>query len=256
MSANISTETAPQGAPLTRDDREALVEIIREAHQAVCNANSAVCSARYVALQKAFDAGEALLKLKPAIRHGEWVSYLENNCELKERTAQLYMQLAANREAVEAKAQRVADLTLRGALKLISGKPAGKSDKSATSSAKPSTLSSLAWSDASPVERRHFVDSIGLLDWLAAIPPSWFPELKHRIDGQRVRVANASSDIDATIGKALRQALSLQKTAKARDNTSASVAAALNGILNKLSAAGADLNDLEVVIRAPIARAA
>jgi hypothetical protein len=233
MSNNIDTKPEP----VKTDDRKALVEIIRASHQAVCNAAHNI-------LRQAITAGEALFKLKKSVGHGEWGYYLRRHCELGERTAQVYMRLAEHRAKLEANPQRAADLSLRGALKLISKNP-NKSGKSATAAA---ALSSFAWSNATADERRRFVDAIGLISWLAAMPPSWLPELERRIDEQR---AAATKNVDQTLSKALRQALSLQKTAHDKDNTSASVAAALNAILNKLKATGFDLNDVEVVIRAP-----
>jgi hypothetical protein len=138
-------------------------------------------------------------------------------------------------------------LSLRGALKLI-GKEPDKDGKSAKSAKATTSLSTLAWSNATAEERQRFVDGIGLVSWLAAMPPTWRDDLERRINGQRG--AKSGSEINITISKALRQALSLQKTAKSKDNTSAAVAAALNGILNKLKATGLDLNDVDVVIRA------
>jgi hypothetical protein len=235
MSDNINTKSEI----VKTDDRKALVEIIRTSHQAVRNAAHNI-------VREAITAGTAILKLKELVKHGEWRHYLERHCELGDRTARVYMQLAEHRELIEANWQHAANLSLRGALKLIpskSGKPT-KSTKATTE------LSSLAWSKATVEERCRFVDAIGFISWLAAIPPSWLPELERRIDGQRARWA-PNAKVDATLSKALRHALSLQKTAKDKDSTSTSIAAALNGIINKLHATGFDLNDVEVVIWTP-----
>jgi hypothetical protein len=62
MPTNISTETTAQEAGLTRDDREALIEIVRAAHQAVREA------ARN-ALREAITAGLVLLHLKEMVKH-------------------------------------------------------------------------------------------------------------------------------------------------------------------------------------------
>jgi hypothetical protein len=228
MSDNIDTKPEI----VKTDDPKALVEIIRTSHQAVRNA-------AYNILREAITAGEALLKLKESVGHGEWGHYLRRHCELGERTAQVYMRLAEHRAELDANPQRAADLSLRGALKFI-GKEPGKDGKSAKSAKATTSLSTLAWSNATAEERQRFVDGIGLVSWLAAMPPTWRDDLERRVGGQR------GSEINTTISKALRQALSLQKTAKSRDNTSAAVAAALNGILNKLKAAGLDLNDVEL----------
>jgi hypothetical protein len=222
------------------DDHKALIEIIQTSHQAVRNAAHNI-------LREAVTAGEE------SVGHGEWGHYLRRHCELGERTAQVYMRLAEHRAELEANPQRAADLSLRGALNLI-GKEPDKNSKSAKSAKATTSLSTLAWSNATAEERQHFVDGIGLVSWWAAMPPTWRDDLERRIDGQRR--TKSSSEINTTISKALRQALSLQKTAKSKDNTSAAVAAALNGILNKLKAAGLDLHDLNVVVQASAAKRA
>ena len=233
----------PQEPSEAQRDRKALIETVRTAHQTVCEAGR-------TALRAAIEAGAALLRLKKLVNHGEWAHFLRRHCELGERTAQIYIQLAVHRELIEANPQRAADLSLRGALKLISGKAsANKSDKSAQSN-KTAELSSLAFMDATVEARCLFVDAIGLIAWLAAMPPAWIPELERRIDGQRAATAaTVEGKLVKTLSKALRQALSLQKTTQNKDNTSASVAAALNGFLSKLNTAGLDFNDLDVVVR-------
>jgi hypothetical protein len=247
LMTNIETNTATVKTSLP-DDPKALAEIARNAHAAVCNAAHEV-------VREAITAGTALLKLKEKIRHGEWLHYLQRHCPLGEhtgRTARCYMQLAAHRELIEANWQHAANLSLRGALKLIGSKDPNKSEKSKAKTA--AALSSLAWSNATADERRRFVDAVGLISWLAAMPPSWSAELERRIVGLR---GATTKNVDQTLSKALRQVLSLQKSferagnpERLKDNTSASVAAALNAILNKLKATGFDLNDVEVVTRA------
>jgi hypothetical protein len=71
------------------------------------------------ALEHAFAAGGFLIEASNKIPHGEWLLWLADNCTVSERTAQFYMRLARERPAIEAKTQRVADLTLRGAVKLL-----------------------------------------------------------------------------------------------------------------------------------------
>ncbi|MBN2359676.1 MAG: DUF3102 domain-containing protein [Deltaproteobacteria bacterium] len=65
-------------------------------------------------------AGELLLQAKEQLPHGDWLPWLQDHCELTERTAQAYMRLARTLPTLdEAKAQRVADLPLREALRAI-----------------------------------------------------------------------------------------------------------------------------------------
>jgi hypothetical protein len=72
------------------------------------------------AVEHARLAGEALLAAKAALPHGQWESWLLENCELSVRTAQAYMRLSSRlKELPPGKAQRVALLPLRAALRAI-----------------------------------------------------------------------------------------------------------------------------------------
>jgi hypothetical protein len=87
-------------------------------------------------IQKAMDAGDALIRAKRmvkdgerVVKHGEWLPWLRDNCGVSERRAQDYMKLAANRHKIEAamKSAAGADLSLKWALGLISD--SGTSDE-------------------------------------------------------------------------------------------------------------------------------
>src|SRR5258708_17824711 len=56
-------------------------------------------------------AGDLLIEAKKKLPHGEWLPWLTLHCEVSERTAQVYMQLARKRTEIEANPQRAADLT-------------------------------------------------------------------------------------------------------------------------------------------------
>ena len=75
-------------------------------------------------------AGELLEKAKASIPHGEWGPWLEKNCTFSERTAQTYMRLARELPKLDpAKAQRVADLPLREAMRELAERcPEGSSE--------------------------------------------------------------------------------------------------------------------------------
>jgi hypothetical protein len=67
----------------------------------------------------AMAAGDLLLEAKTQVPHGQWLPWLKEHCLISERTAQLYMRVATNRTQIEAKTQHVADLTVRGAVALL-----------------------------------------------------------------------------------------------------------------------------------------
>jgi len=71
------------------------------------------------ALEHARRAGELLLEAKAALKHGEWLPWIESNCKFGERTARNYMQLATGWERLQEKSATVADLGLREALQLL-----------------------------------------------------------------------------------------------------------------------------------------
>jgi len=127
----------------------------------------------------ALAVGDALNRAKKLAGHGRWRHWLETECGLSERSAQAYMRLANHREVLEANPQHAADLSLRGALRLI-----GKGQTARKRRPVP-VLDSASWKAASIEERMSFVDDIPLVEWLAAIPSSWRTEIIDRVDGLR-----------------------------------------------------------------------
>ena len=63
----------------------------------------------------------ALIEAKALCKHGEWLGWLKSNCRVSERTTQIYMKLANEYPLLEdSNTQRVADLSIRDAVKLLS----------------------------------------------------------------------------------------------------------------------------------------
>lgn len=56
--------------------------------------NSKKPTSRLTAVQYAAKCGEKLIQAKATCAHGEWLPWLEVNCNLKERQARKYMRLA------------------------------------------------------------------------------------------------------------------------------------------------------------------
>ena len=71
-------------------------------------------------LEHAMKAGELLLEAKQAVQHGDWLPWLKANCSVSERTAQLYMKVARERETLGAESASLADLTLEQAAHRLS----------------------------------------------------------------------------------------------------------------------------------------
>ena len=92
---------------------DALAGSIRAEH-------GAVQEAAETATRHAIRCGKLLAEAKDGLVHGQWLSWLRDYCELSERTAQAYMRLARKHgELDDGKAQRVADLPVREAMKAI-----------------------------------------------------------------------------------------------------------------------------------------
>jgi hypothetical protein len=68
----------------------------------------------------AMRAGDLLIEAKAQLGHGAWLPWLADR-GIVERTAQLYMRLARNRETI--KSATVADLTLRGSVEFLALRP-------------------------------------------------------------------------------------------------------------------------------------
>jgi hypothetical protein len=100
---------------------EALVARINAAHRDI-EITAQIAAMDIV--RKAMAIGDDLLKLKPQIEEGRWVRYLDQYCAFSRSTAYNYIALAESRSVIEANFQRVGNnLSLRGALKLITKKP-------------------------------------------------------------------------------------------------------------------------------------
>ena len=84
--------------------------------------HKAVRAAMKSTLEHAMACGDLLIEAKAKLEYGKWLPWLAEHCaSLSERTAQVYISLAKNRAAIEAKSADAADLTMtiRDALELI-----------------------------------------------------------------------------------------------------------------------------------------
>jgi len=82
-------------------------------------------------VRKAIEAGVALIDAKRQVGHGNWLKWLKENCELSERTAELYMECARNRQKLEAIIAAAANMTLAQALRKIKPTRGGSGDEGA-----------------------------------------------------------------------------------------------------------------------------
>jgi hypothetical protein len=82
-------------------------------------------------VRKAIDAGTGLIDAKRQVGHGNWLRWLKENCELSERTSEVYMECARNRQKLESKIATAANMTLHQALREIKPTRGGSGDEGA-----------------------------------------------------------------------------------------------------------------------------
>jgi Protein of unknown function (DUF3102) len=101
-------------APLAGDNAlPDLAARIRAEHEAVSHALKE-------SVRHAITAGELLIEAKEQLDHGQWLPWLRDHCTISERTAQLYMRVAKNREEIENQMRNgVGDLSLNEAVALL-----------------------------------------------------------------------------------------------------------------------------------------
>jgi hypothetical protein len=106
------------GGQLPLDRSNSLADLaarIRSYHEATVAALKA-------SVQHAMNAGDLLIEAKAQLKHGQWLPWLDENCAMSQRTAQLYIKLAKHRDVIEKAAANpqhpVTDLTLNEAAAL------------------------------------------------------------------------------------------------------------------------------------------
>src|SRR6516225_7333896 len=109
------TMSVTQIADTKPDGLSELAAKIKSLHAAVIDSGKNV-------VRKAIEAGVALIDAKRQVGHGNWLKWLKENCELSERTAEVYMECARNRQKLEAIIAAAANMTLAQALREIKPK--------------------------------------------------------------------------------------------------------------------------------------
>jgi hypothetical protein len=185
MSGNIAPVAA--GQVFLND----LVARIRNAHISVISAISN-------AVQHALAAGKALNTAKSSkkVPHGKWLAFLEH-CDIDERTAQRYMQLAKLADPNPSCTTDLAGLSIEAAIERLSPPkppkhtPTGQQAPERGERGKPVKRPTCAktkhvdiievWIAAPATERTRALDGIGLELLLAAIPPAWWPLIERHL---------------------------------------------------------------------------
>jgi hypothetical protein len=156
-----------------------LAHRIRESRRAAQEAGAAL-------LHHSLDAGDALNEAQKRVSTG-WKNWLRQNCFLSVRSALVYQQLAKHRAEIEALIAQVGELSLRGALRLISA-PRPKAAEAKAENAPEPRPPELMLSDAQLITQ---LTARGL-DWFVAnMPDAWREELQRRLRGPILRAEKA-----------------------------------------------------------------
>jgi hypothetical protein len=134
------------------------------------------------ALRHAMAAGDALIAMRELVPEGQWQAYLRDRTDISERSARVYMQVARDRAKLGSGRRSAGPLSIAAALQLLKD-PSKAPRKTKSKSGVIAKLDLLAWSTANLVDRRHFLDGVGLAGLLEAVPPEWRAELERRVIG-------------------------------------------------------------------------
>lgn len=148
-------------------------------------AHEAAREAQRAAVIHAAECGRLLNEAKETVKHGAWGQWVTDNCRFSPRTAQLYMRLADYlKNADAAKAQRVADMSLRAVQTLL--KSRDRDDRAE----KQADLLHSHWLLAAPLERRAFVTLIAMRGDVTAREARDLLGMLRTLDGPEDRTKN------------------------------------------------------------------
>jgi len=182
----VHTFAAGQGrtALASQSDLERLAAEIRNAHAGTANAFSK-------AIEHALTAERALIAAKPLVPHGDWLQFLDKNCDLDERRAQRYMQLARRYDAANATCKsHLIGLSVEAAIEQLSlgsekdipRREVRTEPKQEHNGPAPTGLDILELWDRAPLkERTKFINQVGLDALLQVIPADWMQSIETRV---------------------------------------------------------------------------
>jgi hypothetical protein len=186
MTGHIVPVPAGQAGATSLDE---LCARVRDAHSGI---NTAFSNA----IDRAIDAGRALVAAHDLTPHGQWAKFLKR-CDLGERQAQRYMRLARLLEENPTSKSDLTNRSIEAAIKKLSPPKAAKTASGGTP-AKKTTIAHpnaaeiiAAWDGAPQDQRTEAFKSIGLEALWAALPLDWMPEIEKRLADSRSDCAPA-----------------------------------------------------------------
>jgi hypothetical protein len=161
--------------------RQELDDLARRIRAALQASRADRCNA----LHRDLEVGEALIEAQKHVTTG-WKRWLRENCSLRVRTAMLYMQLARHRAEIEAAIDRLGELSLRAAIRLISKKKPGERESTEPPPKPPESALLIAISKATGAELTEALIALSLDRFLQVMPAEWRPKLEARAGGQMI----------------------------------------------------------------------
>ena len=141
-------------APIKYQDGQQAISLLDLATEINAKHGQTINSAR-TTLESAREAGELLIEAKAQVDHGQWATWLSENCpDLSQRTANEYKRVFENWEAIESKLAVTANLTIGSALSAIAkpkeqAEPTAKLEPVASAQSTPEPT---AFASPSPAE--------------------------------------------------------------------------------------------------------
>jgi hypothetical protein len=121
--ADIKSSVIPTSAGATSPAELSAPELAQRINDQLKEIQEHAKRVKQTVLRQAVSLGELLLQAKAKVGHGKFKQWLDDNCELSERSAQRYMALKEQWPKIEAwlkeKSATVADLSLRKAEQII-----------------------------------------------------------------------------------------------------------------------------------------
>ena len=125
---------------------------------AINAAHASVEQAKRDGVRHAIECGRLLQQAKATVAHGQSDAWVSKQCSFSMRTAQLYMRVAKHVGDDPAKAQRVADLSLREIGRALSDRPVSRPQKRLSDPAQADLHGMLAlWYQGKPEWRDEFL---------------------------------------------------------------------------------------------------
>ena len=194
------------------------------------------------ALHHDLDVGDALLAAQARVSTG-WKRWLRENCFLSVRTALLYQRLARHRTAVEAEIERVGELSLRAAVRLLA-QPRPESETAKPEKPDPVARVVANLRALSDAQLTAVWTAYGLAPFLRTISAGLRSELERRIAGLRSHT-KGDGPVLLRESEVLRLALSHVRIAAMPDTTPANSKLAEVQALQALRALAKVLADVD-----------